>query len=121
MNPFRRFIAPSLSIFSAGLMSVSAPLWIFDSPFNTAPLKFSVPTPTAPSLSYADLIAPTANRVGVNVALVKSIVKAESAFNPDAVSCKGALGLMQVMPETAKEMGLDAAKPVENLDFAERA
>jgi len=101
-------------------MSVSAPLFMFDSPFHTASLEIRVPAPAAPALSYADLIAPTANRVGVNVALVKSIVKAESAFNPDAVSCKGALGLMQVMPQTAKDMGLDASKPVENLEAGTR-
>ncbi len=79
-----------------------------------------VPFPAAPQISYIDLIVPTAHRIGLNPALVKSIVRAESAFNPDAVSAKGALGLMQVMPETANEMGLDARMPVENLEAGTR-
>jgi soluble lytic murein transglycosylase-like protein len=42
----------------------------------------------------------------VDPLLVKSIIKAESDFNPVAVSCVGAQGLMQIMPETAKDMSL---------------
>lgn len=92
---------------------------MFDMPFENR-MAIVIPTPKAPHLSYLDLIAPTAHRVGVDVALVKSIVKAESAFNPDAISPKGALGLMQVMPETAKEMGLDASLPGQNLEAGTR-
>lgn len=109
-----------MSVLTAGLMSVSVPLWMYDAPFQSATLHINVPAPPAPHLSYADLIGPTARRVGVDVALVKSIVKAESAFNPNAVSNKGALGLMQVMPETAQEMGLDASKPDQNLEAGTR-
>ena len=78
------------------------------------------PAPKAPKPVYSDLIAPTARRIGVNTELVKSIVKAESAFNPDVVSPKGALGLMQVMPATANEMGLDASDPIQNLEAGTR-
>ena len=83
-------------------------------------MSIVIPVPKAPQFSYVDLIGPTARRVGVNEALVKSIVKAESAFNPDAVSPKGALGLMQVMPGTALEMGLDASQPAQNLEAGAR-
>jgi soluble lytic murein transglycosylase len=93
---------------------------MYDAPFQSATMKIKAPAPPAPELSYKDLIGPTARRVGVDVALVKSIIKAESAFNPAAVSQKGALGFMQVMPETAKEMGLDASKPDENLEAGTR-
>lgn len=89
-------------------------------PFDEQCMSIVVPAPTAPEISYADLIVPTAHLVGVNPALVKSIVQAESAFNPDAVSPKGAIGLMQVMPETAQEMGLDATQPAQNIEAGSR-
>ena len=59
---------------------------------------------------FEPLIARHARRHGVDAALVKAVVAAESAFEPDAVSPKGALGLMQVIPQTseqiARELGI---------------
>jgi len=47
---------------------------------------------------------------------VRAVIQAESAFNPRAVSPKGALGLMQLMPATAEEYGVsDAFNPAENI------
>ena len=103
-----------------GLFNAIAFLGAVGTSFEQQSLQIMVPTPRAPELSYVDLIAPTARRVGVSVALVKSIAKAESAFDPDAVSPKGAVGLMQVMPETAREMGLDANEPAQNLEAGTR-
>jgi hypothetical protein len=54
--------------------------------------------------------------LGLPAALIHSVVAAESAYNPSAVSSKGALGLMQLMPETARELQVaDALDPVQNL------
>ena len=117
--PFRRFLAPRVSLTTAGLLTATVLLGMYDMATETC-MSITVPTPKAPQLSCVDLIGPTARRVGVSEALIKSIVKAESAFNPNAVSGKGALGLMQVMPGTAKEMGLDPNEPAQNLEAGTR-
>lgn len=66
---------------------------------------------------YAPLIADTAARYGLEVALVKAVVRVESAFYPRAVSRAGARGLMQLMPATARELGVDDSfDPAANLD-----
>ncbi len=62
------------------------------------------------------LIERTASAHGVDTALVKAMVQVESAFDPYAVSHKGAYGLMQLMPETARRYGVvDPADPVQNV------
>jgi soluble lytic murein transglycosylase-like protein len=68
-----------------------------------------------PSL-YDGMIADAAHRNSLDPKLVKSVVLIESAFNPAAVSRKGARGLMQLMPETAVRYGVrDMFDPIENL------
>jgi soluble lytic murein transglycosylase-like protein len=65
---------------------------------------------------YEGLIAEHASANDVNPALVKAVIQAESAFNPRARSHKGAMGLMQLMPSTAAELGVrDPYDPVENI------
>jgi soluble lytic murein transglycosylase-like protein len=66
------------------------------------------------------MIRKAAEKHRVKAALVKSIMAAESAFNANAVSAKGALGLMQLMPETAQQFGADPLNPVENIDAGAR-
>ena len=48
-------------------------------------------------------------------ALIRSIIAAESGFQPDAASQKGAIGYMQLMPETAQELGYDATDKRQNI------
>src|SRR5690348_11699207 len=62
------------------------------------------------------LIRGAAEKHGVPAAFVKSIVAAESNFNCDAISPRGAIGLMQLMPETAEEYGADPRIPEQNVD-----
>jgi soluble lytic murein transglycosylase len=56
--------------------------------------------------SYDPLVLRVGREVGVPPALVKAVIHAESAFNPRAVSHKGAMGLMQLMPATARSLGV---------------
>jgi soluble lytic murein transglycosylase-like protein len=55
-------------------------------------------------------------KYNVPVALLKAVAKAESDFNPNDVSSSGAVGIMQLMPETAKELGVtDSFDPEQNI------
>lgn len=56
--------------------------------------------------AYAEEIAAAAQEFGVEQALVRAIIHAESAFDPNAISHKGAQGLMQLMPSTADRFGV---------------
>jgi soluble lytic murein transglycosylase-like protein len=57
---------------------------------------------------YGEFIRSAAERYNLDPELIKAIIKVESSFNPYAVSEKGAMGLMQLMPETAEEMKVGA-------------
>ena len=69
-----------------------------------------------PWRAYDGLIREAAARYHLDAALIRSVMQAESAFNPLAVSAAGAMGLMQLMPEVAEEMGVrDPFDPRENV------
>lgn len=56
--------------------------------------------------AFANEIATASRNYGVDASLVRAIIHAESAFNPNALSYKGAQGLMQLMPDTARRFGV---------------
>ena len=61
---------------------------------------------TKKSAPFEASIDEHAKREGVAADLVRAVIQVESAFNPPAVSVKGAMGLMQLMPATAQELGV---------------
>jgi soluble lytic murein transglycosylase-like protein len=66
---------------------------------------------------FHPIILQTANRYQMDLALVNAIIMAESAYNPRAVSKRGARGLMQLMPATAAALGVkNSFNPEQNLD-----
>lgn len=69
------------------------------------------------SNQYDSLISEYSKKYQVDFALIKAIIRAESGFNPLAVSRKGARGLMQLMPETALRMNVsNIFNPKENIE-----
>ncbi len=70
---------------------------------------------------YVGLVQASCDRHGVDPKLVHSIIAAESDYNPDAVSVRGAVGLMQLMPDTAMSYGVrNTFDPVENIEAGVR-
>jgi len=66
---------------------------------------------------FFPIIIEAADKHDVDPALVKAIIMAESGYNPMATSKKGAVGLMQIMPQTATALGTeDMYNPVHNID-----
>ncbi|MFA7403332.1 MAG: lytic transglycosylase domain-containing protein [Pelobacteraceae bacterium] len=62
------------------------------------------------------IISRASRKYGVDVGLIKAVIKAESDFNPNAVSGAGARGLMQLMPATARSLGVsDSFDPEQNV------
>lgn len=94
---------------------------------DTTATNDTTPTPSAASSQgttsssqvtgkYANLINKHAAANGIDPKLIQAIIQAESSFNPNATSSAGAQGLMQLMPDTAKQLGVrNAYDPEQNI------
>jgi hypothetical protein len=71
-------------------------------------------------LPLRKMIDTTSKQQRLNPVLVHAVVKTESNYNPRARSNAGAVGLMQLMPGTAQELGVNPLQPMENLDGGTR-
>lgn len=92
-----------------------------DTPAPVVKVAVVIEAPVAPMVApvpykYATEIHENAKRFGVTPKLVFAVIKAESDFNPRAVSRTGARGLMQLMPDTAAKLNVtDSFNPRENI------
>ena len=89
----------------------------------SAPAPSPAPAvPAAPDAASSprDLADAAADKYGIPRKLVRLVMEAESGSRQDAVSPKGAVGLMQLMPATAQALGADPADPVQNVDAGAR-
>ena len=69
---------------------------------------------------FDSLFASATQRHGLPPGLLSAVARTESSYNPNAVSPAGALGLMQIMPGTARELGVDPRDPAQAVDGAAR-
>lgn len=74
----------------------------------------------AADVPYADLFRSAGAAHGIPPSILAAVAKAESAFDPNALSHAGAQGLMQFMPATAEDMGVDPHDPASAIDGAAR-
>jgi soluble lytic murein transglycosylase-like protein len=99
----------------------AAPVVVQAKPAATPVAPAPVAAEPAPTPRNAeDLIREAADRYGLPPALVRSLARAESNFRQDAISPKGAIGIMQLMPETAARLEADPANMEQNVDAGTR-
>ncbi|MDQ1394813.1 MAG: peptidoglycan DL-endopeptidase CwlO [Acidimicrobiaceae bacterium] len=72
------------------------------------------------STPYANLFAAAGSKYGVDPKLLSAVARAESGYDPRSVSGAGAQGMMQLMPETARSLGVDPFDPAQAVDGAAR-
>jgi soluble lytic murein transglycosylase-like protein len=85
-----------------------------------APATPTLVPASPPAPSPAQLADAAADKYGLPRRLVRSVISKESDFQPQAVSPKGAIGLMQLMPATAEALGADPRDPAQNVDAGTR-
>jgi soluble lytic murein transglycosylase-like protein len=97
----------------------------------TAPTPVPAPAPAAPKqpepsvqaqppLTPRELVTRAAINAGLPPEIVHSVARAESGYNTGAISPKGAIGLMQLMPGTAAELNVDPYDPAQNVEAGAR-
>lgn len=78
--------------------------------------RFLLPGASNPA-EYENIIRASADKYGVSASLIKAVIHAESGYNPNAVSRKGASGLMQLMPGTARSLKVNnCLDPKDNVE-----
>jgi Transglycosylase SLT domain len=90
----------------------------------SGPAMLAPPLPDCPPMQESEtepLIRASGARHQLNPALIKAVMRQESGFKPCAISEKGAMGLMQIMPETAQFLNTkDPLDPAQNIDAGAR-
>jgi soluble lytic murein transglycosylase-like protein len=87
----------------------------------TVPAPEAEPAPVSAPNTFREAVDRIAARHNLSPQLVHSVIRVESNYNPNAVSSAGALGLMQLIPSTAKRFGVNHVfNPVENVEGGAR-
>ncbi|MGI8385497.1 lytic transglycosylase domain-containing protein [Robertmurraya sp. P23] len=100
----------------SGQASVSTTATLLNQTPSLPPINMTKISSTGSSTEFDSIIQEAAAKYNLPVNLIKSVIKQESNFNPNAVSGAGASGLMQLMPATAKGLGVtNVFDPRENI------
>lgn len=112
-----RDAAGNLVLSSTKPQGASAPVTTYAVRSATTLIRTTSKPPSSRGVTaYDDLIQQHSERHGISADLVRAVIQAESGFNPRALSPKGAMGLMQLMPATARDLGVDNPfQPGENI------
>ncbi|HDH34243.1 MAG TPA: lytic transglycosylase domain-containing protein [Nitrospirae bacterium] len=87
---------------------------------NIPEARVHIEAPLDHRKDYDRIIINKSNKYRLEPSLIKAVITAESNWDPGAVSKKGAVGLMQLMPSTAREMKIDPFSPEENIEGGTR-
>jgi len=132
-NSDKNYLSPAIPDFTQSLMKITSGFSIPKPNANSVLQKYKVSSHTHSSSPVQGSLAEMANQVAqknnVPESLFQTLIQTESAFNPNAKSSRGAMGLGQLMPATAKELGLNLKQdhsigsvlhPQSNLDASAR-
>lgn len=86
-----------------------------DNRIETPPAAFTQANAAQVPTQYAEMVKTAAASANISPTLLAALVWQESRWNPNAVSPKGAIGLAQLMPGTARDLGVDPRNPMANL------
>jgi len=92
----------------------------FEEEYRPMAAPVAQPQAAAEAVEPQRLVEEAAKRYGLPPQFLSSVARAESGFRPDAVSPKGAIGIMQLMPATAQRLGADPADPRQNVEAGAR-
>ncbi len=116
----RLYVGEGFSELDAGMVTAFEPDGLPAAPAAGSSADGSQAASAKPALSPGELADAAADKYGLPRRLVRSVMEAESGFETQARSPKGAIGLMQLMPETAQALGVNPYDPAENVDAGTR-